>query len=44
MSQVIGFIIIFIGFAIAYYLDFSLISDIIALGALILGGKIAASD
>jgi hypothetical protein len=44
MNQVIGFIVILIGFAIAYYMDFSLISDIIAFCALILGGKIVASD
>ena len=44
MNQVIGILIILIGFAIAYWMDFSLVSDLIALGALFLGGKIAASD
>lgn len=41
MNQVIGILIILIGFAIAYWMDFSLVSDLIALGALFLGGKIA---
>lgn len=44
MNHIIGFLIILIGFAIAYWMDFCLISDLIALGALFLGGKIAASD
>lgn len=44
MNQIIGFLIILIGFAVAYWMDFSLISDIIALVALFLGGKIAASE
>ena len=44
MNQVIGILIILIGFAIAYWMDFSLVGDLIALGALCLGGKIAASD
>ena len=44
MNQVIGILIILIGFAIAYWMDFSLVGDLFALGALCLGGKIAASD
>lgn len=44
MSKIIGIIIIGVGFTIAYLMDFTLISDIIALGCLYLGGKIAASD
>ena len=44
MNQVVGILIIFIGLAIAYWMDFSLVSDLIALGALCLGGKIVASD
>ena len=44
MKKVIGLLIIAAGIAIAYFMDFTLISDIIAVGALILGGKVAASD
>lgn len=44
MKKILGILIIAAGIAIAYFLDFTLISDIIAVGAIILGGKVAASD
>ena len=44
MGKIIGVIVILVGFGLAYAMDFSLISDIIAIAALIIGGKIPASD
>ena len=43
MKKVFGLLIMAAGFAIAYFMNFSLISDIIALAGLIIGGKLCAS-
>lgn len=44
MNVLLGIIIIGAGVTIAYFMDFTLIGDIIALCGLYLGGKIIASD
>jgi len=44
MNFLLGIIIIGAGVTIAYFMDFTLIGDIIALCGLYLGGKIIASD
>ena len=44
MKKILGIIIIFAGCAIAHLMGYALIGDIIALGALILGGKLISMD
>jgi len=44
MKTILGGIIILAGFGLAAVLDFSPISEIIAIASLIIGGKISKSD